>query len=268
MDSILSIDSLVGRGLALYALQVTRYVLFAGVAWLIFYRFFKSQWLHKKIQQRFPKPEKVLAEVKYSFMSLLIFCGMGLFIHWATQMGWTQVYAEISEYGWGYYGLSIVLCIVLHDTYFYWSHRLMHVKWIFPHVHKVHHYSHNPSPWAAFSFHPIEAVIEAGILPLIVFLFPVHISAVLIFLLYMTAMNVMGHLGFELFPKGFTKHWLGKWYNTSTHHNMHHHYTKSNFGLYFNFWDRIMGTNHAKYHEHFEKVASQEREEVSEKIPA
>ena len=61
----------------------------------------------------------------------------------------------------------------------------------------------------------------------------------------MTFMNVLGHLGFELYPKGFTTHWLGKWNNTSTHHNMHHKYYNCNYGLYFNIWDRIMGTNHS-----------------------
>ncbi len=268
MEAIFSIDSYIGKGIALYSLQAIRYLLFAGAAWLLFYRIYKSQWLHKKIQERFPKPKAVLTEIKYSFLSLVIFSFTGIGVYWATEMGWTQVYPEAGQYGWLYYGVSIILCIVLHDTYFYWTHRLMHVKWIFPYVHKVHHYSHNPSPWAAFSFHPLEAIIEAGILPLIVLIMPVHISALLIFLLYMTAMNVMGHLGFELFPKGFVRHWLGGWYNTSTHHNMHHRFTKCNYGLYFNLWDRVMGTNHAKYHETFENVASKEREKAAEVTPS
>lgn len=268
MDAIFSIDSYIGRGLALYSIQVIRYLLFAGIAWLIFYKIYRSQWLHRKIQQRFPKPKVVLGEIKYSFLTLVIFCGVGMTTYWATQNGWTKMYADVHQYSWGYYALSILLSIIIHDTYFYWSHRLMHVKWIFPYVHRVHHLSHNPSPWAAFAFHPIEAVIEAGIVFVIVFVMPIHASALLIFLLYMTGMNVMGHLGFELFPKGFTKHWLSGWYNTSTHHNMHHHYSKCNYGLYFNFWDRIMGTNHVKYHETFEKVASKEREKASEVIPS
>ena len=53
--------------------------------------------------------------------------------------------------------------ILLHDTYFYWAHRAMHHPKIYRHVHLVHHLSQNPSPWAAFAFHPFEAVIEAGI---------------------------------------------------------------------------------------------------------
>ncbi len=36
------------------------------------------------------------------------------------------------------------------------------------------------------------------------------------------AFNVMGHLGYEIFPLWLHKTWLGHWFNTSTHHNMHH----------------------------------------------
>ena len=54
---------------------------------------------------------------------------------------------------------------LMHRRAFYWMHRFMHLPGIFKAVHKVHHLSHNPSPWAAFSFHPLEAIIEAGILP-------------------------------------------------------------------------------------------------------
>jgi sterol desaturase/sphingolipid hydroxylase (fatty acid hydroxylase superfamily) len=58
----------------------------------------------------------------------------------------------------------------------------------------------------------------------------------------MTIMNVMGHLGYEIFPKGFINSSIGKWQNTSTNHNIHHQESNYNFGLYFTFWDRIMGT--------------------------
>ena len=64
----------------------------------------------------------------------------------------------------------------------------------------------------------------------------------------------MGHLGFELFPKGFTQHRLTWWLNTSTHHNLHHQRAGYNFGLYFNYWDKIMGTNHPDYQEIFDET--------------
>jgi sterol desaturase/sphingolipid hydroxylase (fatty acid hydroxylase superfamily) len=41
---------------------------------------------------------------------------------------------------------------------------------------------------------------------------------------------------------------------------MHHKYVNSNFGLYFNIWDRVMGTNHERYHEEFEAVVSKRKD--------
>jgi Delta7-sterol 5-desaturase len=66
--------------------------------------------------------------------------------------------------------------------------------------------------------------------------------------------NVMGHLGFEILPKGFTKNkWLN-WNTSITHHSMHHEHLHSNFGLYFTWWDRLMKTEHKHYHQVFDEV--------------
>ncbi len=248
---------LLEKGTTIFTISTIRYVVFAGIAYLLFYVVFKNNWLHKRIQQKFPGKENIFYEIKYSMLNMVIFGITGMFTVWASHQGWTQIYSKISDYGIAYFIFSVVAMIFLHDTYFYWTHRFMHLKKVFPLVHKVHHHSLNPTPWAAFSFHPIEGFIEAAIVPLIVFLFPVHPFAILIFLLFMTALNVMGHLGFEMYPKGFTKHALLGINNTSTHHNMHHSLTNCNYGLYFNFWDKWMGTNHKKYNETFEKLASQ-----------
>jgi sterol desaturase/sphingolipid hydroxylase (fatty acid hydroxylase superfamily) len=79
-------------------------------------------------------------------------------------------------------------------------------------------------------------------------------------------MNVLGHLGFEIFPSGFTTNPLTKLSNTSVHHNMHHKYVNYNFGLYFNFWDKWMGTNHPNYHQEFESVASKQIDESKSQL--
>jgi sterol desaturase/sphingolipid hydroxylase (fatty acid hydroxylase superfamily) len=172
------------------------------------------------------------------------------------QAGYTKLYHDFSEYGWGYFIFSTVAFIFIHDAYFYFTHRLMHHPKLFKHVHKVHHMSNNPTPWAAFSFHPLEALVEFGIIPIMVFLIPLYPAAILIFAVYMVTLNVLGHLGFEIFPKGFTQHKLLGLHNTSTHHNMHHKYVNCNYGLFFNIWDRLMRTNNAKYNSTFEEVAS------------
>lgn len=39
---------------------------------------------------------------------------------------------------------------------------------------------------------------------------------------------------------------------------MHHQYFKGNYGLYFLFWDRMMGTIRKDYDQHFDEVKSRE----------
>lgn len=242
----------------LFSISV-KYLLFAGLLYAVFYVWKSRPFWLAKIQRQYPQNKHVLREIRYSFLTIVIFGLVILGVNYASGKGYTRVYHHISDYGWPYYFASIMLMILLHDTYFYWTHRAMHWKPLFKIVHKVHHYSTNPTPFAAYAFHPVEALVEVGIIPLIAFTMSFHPSAILIFTLYSLFLNVMGHLGFELFPKGFASHKFFKWHNTSTHHNMHHRLVKCNYGLYFNIWDRLMNTNHATYERHFDEVASQSK---------
>ncbi len=257
MDWYTTLIEWLQRFSVVYGILTVRYVVIAGLAFLIVWKLLSRRLAHKYIQpDRRPSRENILHEVKYSFMTFFVFGLVGVFMFEATRNGWTRIYRDVGEFGWAYFFLSLVGTILIHDAYFYWTHRFMHWKKIFKHVHLVHHRSTNPTPWAAFSFHPLEAIIEAGIVPLVAFLYPIHAGALLIFLFYMTALNVLGHLGYELFPSGFTRKRATLWHNTSTHHNMHHKYFNCNYGLYFNWWDRFMRTNHPEYHEQFETRAS------------
>lgn len=244
---------------------VSRYLLFTGLFYLFFYVWRKRRYWYSKIQQRYPAKKHIFDEIKNSFITMLIFGVVIVLTIWAGNNGLTLHYDPVNKYGYGYYVLSIMLMIVLHDAYFYWTHRLLHWKPLFKSVHKTHHLSVNPTPFAAYAFHPAEAVIEVAIIPLVAFTIPHHTSAITIFSLYSLFLNVIGHLGYELFPRGFAGHWLFKWHNTSTHHNMHHRLTKYNYGLYFNFWDRVMGTNHPKYQENFDEVVERR---LQDKIPS
>ena len=114
-------------------------------------------------------------------------------------------------------------------------------------MHLAHHKSTNPSPWAAYAFHPFEALVEGGIIWVLVFVMPIHPLAIGLFLLFMITYNIYGHLGYEIIPNWLLFSKVGKWLNTSTNHNMHHHYFKGNYALYFRFWDIVMKTTHPKY---------------------
>ena len=234
-----------------------RYFLIAGLAFFIFYVLLRNSLLYKKIQGRFPKNTDYLREMAYSVLTILIFAFVSfeLIANPAISVHTTK-YTDIHAYGWVYYFAAFPLMFFMHDTYFYFAHRLMHHKKLFPWFHLVHHQSTNPSPWAAYAFHPLEAVVEVGIVVIFLFTIPIHRSHLLIFFLMMIVYNVYGHLGYELYPKGFSKTTIGKWINTSVNHNQHHQYFKGNYGLYFLFWDRVCGTIREDYDERYDEVNS------------
>jgi sterol desaturase/sphingolipid hydroxylase (fatty acid hydroxylase superfamily) len=125
---------------------------------------------------------------------------------------------------------------------------------VYPVVHKIHHQSIVASPWTAFSFHPIEGVLQAVFLPLMLLIVPIHPSVLLTQLVLMTFSSVINHLDIEIYPKKFHRHPLGKWLIGASHHSLHHSEFKYNFGLYFTFWDKWRKTESPSYHEVFEKA--------------
>jgi sterol desaturase/sphingolipid hydroxylase (fatty acid hydroxylase superfamily) len=234
----------------------TTYLVFAGVGWVLGYLLFKRHLARRKVIQSYPARSEVYRELRLSLQTVLIYGLVLAATIWATRQGWTQLYWKIGEHSRAWFWGSIALTIVLHDTWFYWTHRLMHHPALFRWFHRAHHRSHNPSPWASYAFSPLEAVMQAAIFPLAVSLYPVHPAAFGLFMLWQITHNVLGHTGYEIYPHWLMDTWLGKVLNTPTNHVMHHEYIRGNYGLYFNVWDRLMGTNHERYEERFRTVTA------------
>lgn len=161
---------------------------------------------------------------------------------WRTQ-GWTLIYSDIHTYPLWWWPVSVLLCLFLHDTWFYWTHRWMHQPRLFRIAHAVHHASRPPTAWAAMAFHPWEALTGAIVIPALVFVVPLHISALATILGIMTLMGVTNHMGWEMFPLNVVNGSLGHWLITATHHQRHHHEYRGNYGLYFRFWDHLCKTD-------------------------
>lgn len=219
-----------------------RYAVLSGLSFLIFYAWKRRAWLSRKIQQRFPAGSDYRREIGYSFITACIFGAMAWLWLGTSLRSCTQFYTDMDQYGLAWIIGSVPLCLLIHDTYFYWMHRLMHHPKVYRRVHLVHHRSVNPSPWAAYAFHPMEAVLEAGIIPVLLVALPLHPVSFFAFITLMLWFNVYGHLGYEIFPKSLYGHPLGRWLNTSIYHNQHHERFTGNYSLYFTFWDRWMGT--------------------------
>lgn len=244
-------------------MNTLRYLPFVAVAFLVLWVWKRDYFDRFRIQTIFPKAKILWHEGKYSFLTALVFTVQATCVAIASKLGWTQVYKDIDAMGWWYLPFSFLLLTIWHETWFYWAHRAMHHRSIFRHVHAVHHKSINPSPWAAYSFHWTEAILEAAYLTTAVFMFPLHLWVIIAHTFYAMFVNVLWHSGYEFFPKGFAGGRFTKWINTSTHHNMHHSHVHGNYSLYFNVWDRLLGTNFPTYESYYEKVVARRERPTS-----
>lgn len=88
---------------------------------------------------------------------------------------------------------------------------------------------------------------------------PIHPIAFGLFLMWQMLFNVIGHTGYEYNSSRLMRSPLRYLINTPTNHAMHHESMRGNFGLYFNFWDRLMRTNHDDYEARFTEVTTRPR---------
>jgi Delta7-sterol 5-desaturase len=183
-------------------------------------------------------------EMRWSLMSAAIYGVPAGVVAWGWQEhDWTRIYTDVSDYPLWYLPVSVLLYLLAHDSWFYWTHRLMHRPWWFKKAHAVHHDSRPPTAWAAMAFHPWEALTGAVVIPALVFIIPIHAGAIGAVLLIMTVMGVTNHMGWEMFPKFVVNGKLGNYLITATHHQKHHDAYRGNYGLYFRFWDKMCGTD-------------------------
>ena len=228
---------------ALCVIIVVRYFAIAGFFYWALWREKGNVIPARKLTKIHPPRRLILSEIRWSVIASVIYALPGALVITAWNHGGTKIYTDAAEYGWAYIPFSIFLYLFIHDTYFYWTHRMMHHPKIFPVMHKVHHESRQPTPWAGFSFHPWESILGAIILPLLVFVIPIHVGAILFILTLMTIVSVTNHSGFEILPDPVLKSFIGRNWISAAHHNLHHLNYQCNYALYFRFWDKVMGTD-------------------------
>ena len=222
-----------------------RYVILSGLYQRLIYDRMIDQYPERINSPKYPKNQRT-REILWSFISSTLFGLVGVLMIMAWKRGYTAIYVDWQSYPLWYVPISFIAALLLHDTYYYWVHRWLHHPKVYKYVHRVHHESVDTSVWTSFSFHPIESVLQAIIIPLIVLVIPMHAWVLLIHLMIMTATAIINHAGAEIYPSSWKDNRVMKWLIGSTHHDLHHRKFTKNYGLYFTFWDICMGTESDK----------------------
>ncbi len=235
--------------------NIIEYTLFIAPFFVIFWLLFKKKFQAIRIQET-PRAttHHFQHDLKHTLVTLLIFAVMDVTLLYLQSKGYTFLYNNIEQYGWVYLVISFAVVLFLHDAFFYWTHRAMHHPKLYGFFHRVHHESTDPSPLTSGSFHPSEAVVENALQFILPFVMPLHFSVILAWQLFDIINNVLGHLGYELYPKGWVKMPILKYKTASTHHNMHHQLFNGNYALYFTWWDKWMGTEFIDYESRHEQI--------------
>lgn len=166
---------------------------------------------------------------------------------------WALFYVIVCTTGWmwliephtpyfGYYGThaytpfefvkNLAIYMLVFDTWFYWTHRILHIPYLFKKIHWFHHQFVEPTAYGQDAVHPIEAIIQgpAGhFLPTLVA--PMHPIAISVFGFLTSLYALLAHDGRAMDLNG---------------HMNHHHYKECQFGLYWGLWDYICDTRYCK----------------------
>ncbi len=197
----------------------------------------------RRLNRDAPKPAMMKQELRLSLLSSWIYALPAALALEAFKHGGTLMYLDVDRYGVAWLFVSAAIYLVVQDTWYYWLHRWMHVKGVFGWTHAGHHRSRQPTAYASFAFDWTEAALNAWLLPALVFFVPIHPFVLLGLLMLATVAAVMNHCGSELLPPWVVKGPIGQVLISASHHSLHHTHYGSNFGLYFRFWDKVMGTD-------------------------
>lgn len=219
-------------------------------------------WLKRKqlSRTRWPSFDQVKRELVFSLCAQFIMLGVGIWLTLGNDEAVGNYYADVGQHGLLYFVLFTFLLFVVDDTAFYWTHRAMHHPMLYKAFHRVHHESQDPTPFTTYSFHPLEAVALSvsalATMPLLVLL-PWHPMAFVIFGLGNIGFNVIGHLGYEIYPRNWNRISILRWKTPAMHHYLHHQMFRGNYGLYFRWWDKICGTEIKSFEARYDALFAQ-----------
>ena len=236
-----------------FTFDLSRYLIAASLIAALVWGLRRTHLASRKIQKREATPADFLREFSASLRTVLVFTTLAVPMVWAFRHGYLHDYRGAMSAA-AYFGYLAGI-LLAHDTWFYWTHRAMHLPRLFKAFHRFHHRTITPTPWTAYSFAIPEAVVSFLFMPVWLAVVPTPHPVIFTFLAVMILRNAMGHAGLELHPRGWASHPLLKWISTTTHHDMHHGTSYNhNFGFYFTWWDKLMGTEHPDYVKTFDRV--------------
>lgn len=120
----------------------------------------------------------------------------------------------------------------------HWTHHK--VRFLYKHVHALHHRYHAPFSWVTQYLHPWELVTVGFLTTTNTWFFNCHPLTTWSYMLISIVLSVEAHIGYD-FP--FTLNYLTYGFvGGAPKHDMHHYKPLTNYQPFFNHWDRMFDT--------------------------
>lgn len=211
-------------------------------------RIFPAAFTKKRIQTKVPDYKQKNHEIKYSLQSCISYSIILLILESMTRFNLANIYTNIdSPWELTYTVLSIPIALLIHDFYFFWTHKLLHTKFFYLRVHRIHHFSSNPTVWAMQSLHPVEGLLQGLCVPLLFWILPWYPVVFLVYLNLLTYFDVIAHSGYEFRNFKYIPKLISSFVTSSSYHNLHHQHPNYQFGLLTRFWDKLFKSEHESY---------------------
>jgi len=135
--------------------------------YLLYFSPLKKKLLKFKINPKYPSMDQFIHDAQYTTLASLVAAAL----EGTLCLSWSR---GILSYGNWEESLSLNVCMMMTTTicrspHFYLIHRMIHPwriagipdigKFLYKHVHSLHHKSHNPTSWSGTSMHPLESFL-------------------------------------------------------------------------------------------------------------
>lgn len=196
---------------------------------------------HRRVTS--PAPSLTSLELALTASTLVINTSVTVLGLWLWRRG---VITFREDMGWRA-ALDVAVLFLGMDLAMYVLHRVAHVRWLYPWLHRPHHLYTDPRPLTLFVLHPAEALGFGGLWLAVIAVYDASWLGMSVYLVLNVIFGAVGHLGVEPLPQAWMRWPLLRWLTTSTFHAGHHQHEQTNYGFYTVFWDRLFRTLAPEY---------------------
>jgi Delta7-sterol 5-desaturase len=215
-------------------------VTFWGLGGLLHWHFYvrrRDQAAQWKLQpKRFMQPSLVRHAFWLGGGNIMLGAVVGGTFAWhVTRGGWSALYFNPLEHGVLWLFGSAIATYFAIDAGLYYSHRFLHRRLLFRHVHRWHHRYTAPVVFTTTAVHPVEFLFFQFFVLLPALLIPVHWAVYILVVGYTYLIGMIDHCGIEV-------KWPLPLHSGNRFHDDHHVYFHCNYGHHTQLFDRLHAT--------------------------